>query len=401
MRSRDVGLLGLGALCAVALLGGAGGCQPEGNSSLPTGPGGPGGTTGAGGSGAGASAGEGGSGGEAGAATTGSAGGGGGGTEDPPARVVTIEDITMGTVSSGIVEVKGVVAMSPKFLVSQSGTGRCTWGVYLSAPGLTETEAYSGILAVDRGNDATSGTSGELYCAKLGEQPGGGEIPDDVVPGDVFDIVGETSYFLLDFCGVDKCGDLDCDDQEGACYADKAMCADGEHPCWEDCSDDPLPYAESRSPQRQLAYISKMTKVGEAPVPKPHLLSSEEAASLSASADAPFHDRWGGVKVRVDNIAAIPWSQGNVVNFGNIQMDLDQDTGSATLQIGNNIYYRGYAPADDSCHKGPTFSDVTTTWEHVDGFSTLDGCIWTLQAADPCADFAPPSELCGARTNCL
>ena len=48
MRSRDVGLLGLGALCAVALLGGAGGCQPEGNSGLPTGPGGPGGTTGKG-----------------------------------------------------------------------------------------------------------------------------------------------------------------------------------------------------------------------------------------------------------------------------------------------------------------------------------------------------------------
>ncbi|AUX41457.1 uncharacterized protein SOCE26_028690 [Sorangium cellulosum] len=396
MRSRDVGLLGLGAFCAMALSINAGGCQAEGGSNPPAGPTG---TTGAGAGTAGTSSGEGGGGGLPETTGTGTGGGGAGGGGAAP-RVVTIQEVTMGTVTDGIVEVKGAVAMSPKFLVSKSSAGRCTYGVYLSAPGLTETEAYSGILAVDRGNDATTGTDDELYCAKLGEEPAGGEIPDDVMPGDVLDITGETSYFLLNFCGADECGDLDCNDQERACYADEAMCADREHRCWEDCGDDPLPYVESKTPQRQLAYLSKMTKVGEAPVPKPHLLSSQEAASLSASADGSFHDRWGGVKVRVSNVTAVPWSQGNVVNFGNILADLDQDAGSATLQVGNNVYYHGYAPAEDACHKGPTFSDVTTTWEHIDGFSTLDGCIWTLQAVDPCADFSPASELCGTRTNC-
>ncbi|WP_437614125.1 hypothetical protein WMF20_14520 [Sorangium sp. So ce834] len=404
MRSRDVGLLGLGALCAVALLVGAGGCQPEGNSDgAPAGPGGPGGTTSTGGSGAGTNAGEGGSGGEAGAATTGSAGGGGGGTEDPPpAQVVTIQDVTMGTVASGIVEVRGVVAMSPKFLVSQSSAGRCTYGVYLSAPGLTETAPYSGILAVDRGSDATTGSGGKLYCAKLGEEPAGGEIPDDVMPGDVLNVVGETSYFLLDFCGADTCGDLQCDEEERACHDDEAACEADEHQCWEDCSADPLPYVESKTRQRQLAYLTKMEKVGDAraPLPEPHALTAEEVASLSSAADASFHDRWGGVKVRLRNVAAVPWSQGSVVNYGNIVADTDPGEGVAKLQIGNDIYYRGYAPLDDACHKGPVFADAATTWQQVDGFSSLDGCLWTLQVVDPCADFLPASGMCGTRTSC-
>ncbi|WP_437838961.1 hypothetical protein [Sorangium sp. So ce1153] len=307
----------------------------------------------------------------------------------------------MGTVTSGIVELKGVVAMSPKFLVSQSSAGRCTYGVYLSAPGLTETAPYTGILAVDRGNEATTGDDGKRYCAKLGEQPAGSEIPDDVVPGDVLDVIGQASYFLLDYCGVDVCGDLLCEEQERACYSDRTACNEGEHQCWEDCSEDPLPYADSKVHQRQLAYIDKMDKVGNAPVPAPHLLDSQDAALLSSPTDERFHDQWGGVKVRIGNVTAVPWSEGNVVNFGNIVVDLDKETGSSTLQVGNNIYYRGYAPSDDSCHKGPTFSDSMSTWNQIDGFSALDECIWTLQVVDPCAGFVPASELCGAEVSCL
>ncbi|WP_437736664.1 hypothetical protein [Sorangium sp. So ce1335] len=407
MRGREVGLLGLGALCAVAISVGAGGCQPEGNTRPPGWSEGPGGTTGQGGRGAEtASSGdggrEGGGEGDGGTATTGSAGGGGGGTEDTPAaRVATIEDLTMGTVTSGIVELRGVVAMSPKFLVSQSNTGRCTYGVYLSAPGLTETEAYSGILAVDRGDDASTGDDTKLHCAKLGEQPAGGEIPDDVVPGDVLNVVGQPSYFSLNFCGTDACGDLLCDEQERACYDERTACAAGEHQCWEDCSPDPLPYADSKVRQRQLAYIDKMEKVGKASVPAPHVLDSQEDILLSSPTDERFHDRWGGVKVRVANVSAVPWSKGNVVNFGNIVVDLDQEIGEATLQVGNNIYYRGYAPPEDACHKGPTFSGTTPVWSQIDGFSTLDECIWTLQVVDPCTGFVPASESCDVETSCL
>lgn len=358
MRSRDVGLLGLGALCAVALSMGAGGCQPEGNSSLPTGPGGPGGITGAGGGGTGTSVGEGGSGGEAGAATTGS--GGGGGTGEPPAaQVVTIEEITTGAVGDGVdVEVQGVMAMSHKFFISKGGSGSCLWGVFLSSPGDGETEPYSGILALSYGTMAVTQEGGETYCPKLGQEPVGDAFPDDIKPGDVLDVAGETSYFLLDQCATQ-----------------------------------PAEANPSQVKQRQLAKIARATKVGETTPRSPHLLTGDDVARLSSPTDAAFHDMWGGVKVKIENVS--PLAVMPIVDmYGALRLDMGD---SPSLEVRRNVYYRPVS--ENFCHKHAQFaSDVTFDW--IVGFSSISFCTWSLLPNDKCADFMPSSVDCSGAASC-
>jgi hypothetical protein len=73
---------------------------------------------------------------------------------------VTIQQITNpnapGHVATATpVHFVGVVAMSSKFLVSKSSTGECTWGVFVSAPGITQAAPYTGILALSVGSPAT------------------------------------------------------------------------------------------------------------------------------------------------------------------------------------------------------------------------------------------------------
>ncbi|WP_438000895.1 hypothetical protein WMF26_15020 [Sorangium sp. So ce185] len=385
MRSRDVGLLGLGALCAVALLVGAGGCQPEGNSSLSTGPGGPGGTTGAGGSGAGASAG--GDQGEAGAATTGSAGGGGGGTEDPPARVVTIEEITTEVVPRDtVVELKGVVAMSRKFFLDDTNSGDCLWGVFLSSPGLEETAANSGILAVSRSKATTDG-NGEPVCPSLESASAGDPFPDDVAPGDVLDVVGETTYFSSSSCR-DACGDLTCDSASEP--------PENASNCRQDCGTSPELIPQSAIGQFQIEWIKSAMRTGRVDVPEPHVLTADEVVKLSSPTETPFYHKWGGVKVRLEGslspvLRTNTMGEETVVgSYGNIHVE--NGTEGGLVQVGNKVYYIG--GAQSACHQGPVYSDVNVTFNRVDGFIYKNFCIWSLQLTNKCTDIDPPSDDC-------
>lgn len=391
MRSRDVGLLGLGALCAVALSIGAGGCQPEGNSSLPTGPGGPGGTTGEGGGGAAtANPGEGGGGGEPGTATTGSAGGGegGGGTAEPPpppARVVTIEEITTGAVARDtVVELKGVVAVSQKFFIDNTRSGACLWGVFVSSPDLTETTANSGILAVSRSEASTDG-NGHIVCPSLESSSAGDPFPDSVAPGDVFDIIGETTYFSSSSCS-DACGDLVCDPASTP--------PETAENCRQDCGASPELIAQSGVGQYQVEWIKSVTPRGHVEPPNPHVLTTEEAMKLSSPTETDFFHKWGGVKVRLEGAFAPvlrtdAMGEDVVVgSYGNIHLE------GGPVQVGDKIYYIG--GAQGACHKGPIYSNVNVVFNRVDGFIYNNFCIWSLQPANKCIDLDPPSEDCVA-----
>ncbi|KYF73339.1 hypothetical protein [Sorangium cellulosum] len=363
MRSREVGLLGLGALCAVAVFLGAGGCQPEGNTRPPGWSGRPGGTIGEGGSGAEtASSGDGGREGEgaAGTAATGSAGGDGVGTGDPPvARVATIEEITTGVVGEGVdVEAKGVVAMSRKWLVSKSkSSGSCLWGVFLSAPGIPVTEANSGILALSYGTRGVTDDQGNVTCPNIEQASAGDAFPDDVKPGDVLDVTGRTSYY----------SPADCDEQ-------------------------PPEANPTRVKQRQLASVTKVKLVGSAPIPEPHVFSGEDIAKLAAPSDPDgekFHDAWGGVKVRVAGPLS-PTLQGEMQTvvgaYGNIVL-----AGSG-LRVGDKFYY--VQGSMDACHGAPDYPSTDVEWARIDGFSTLDYCTWSLQPLNKCADFDPAGKDC-------
>ncbi|MGK3995283.1 hypothetical protein [Sorangium sp. So ce1024] len=361
MRSREVGLLGLGALCAAAVSFGAGGCQPEGNTRPPGWSDGPDRATGQGGSGAGtASSGEGGRRDDEGAATTGSAGEGGSGTEDPPAaRLTTIEEITTGAVGEGVdVEVKGVVAMSRKWLVSKSrSSGSCLWGVFLSAPDITVTEANSGILALSYGTRGVTDDRGNVVCPDMEQEPAGDAFPDDVKPGDVLDVTGRTSYY----------SPSDCDQQ-------------------------PPEANPTRVKQRQLANVTLVKRTGTAPVPEPRAFSGEEIAKLGAPGDPDgekFHDAWGGVKVRLAGPLK-PTLQGDMQTvvgaYGNIVL------AGSELRVGDKMYY--VQGSTNACDQAPDYPSTDIEWARIDGFSTLDYCTWSLQPSNKCADFDPAGKDC-------
>jgi hypothetical protein len=353
-----------GALSAVAATGG---CQSDsGGDDDGSGNSGNQGSGGSGASSAGGNASNSGGTGNTGTNSGGTGNTGGGASCDADER--TIEEITTGAVGEGIiVNVKGVVAMSYKFLVSGPGnSGNCLWGVYVSAPGLTETAPNSGALVVAYGTEATT-SDGGTFCPKNGVEPTGGNIPDDVVPGDVLDINAKVNPFVLDACATEPNG--------------------------------------TTVAQIQLASNSTscpIVKTGTAPLPTPATLTAAQLEQLSSPTDTAFHNQWGGVKVRIENVTPVPFTEDcptmatppcMVNKYGEIAVE------EGGLLIKDRTYYRGYLK-DNKCHTGPVFGNSVTTFTRIDGFSSLDYCTWVLQPLDKCADFAPPSEDCAGDATC-
>lgn len=280
------------------------------------------------------------------------------------AQVVTVQDITTGVLGPKVpVQVKGVVVMSHKFLVSQSSsTGSCLWGVYVSAPGLTETAANTGILVVSYGTSAVVADGGtKAYCPVLGQDPAGDGIPDDVVPGDVLDIAGKTDNFINKSCGTNT--------------------------------------TDATVGQYQISNVlpGGAVKVGTAAVPAAHVLTDAEVASLASPTDKAFHDQWGGVKVRIQNVTAVPQVNGDggtsiTDQYGQILL-MDSN-----LLVGDKNYYQGLLAKTDVCHKGPVYADAATTFTSIDGFSYLNFCTWSLEPDNRCVDLQPPSDDCQGNT---
>lgn len=366
----------------------AAGCQPGGSSSSSStagsaGDGGTGGGSGGsgatGGGGSGATGGGGAGGGSGGTMSGGAGGGSGGGIPDPcvdGSIEATVYDVTNpdspNAIGSDIkVKLDGVIAMSHKHLISHSkNTGSCLWGIFVSAPKtadgnqLTETEAYSGVIVLSYGDPEPNA---DLPCPT-----GTDAIANDAKPGDVLDVVGTTSKFILNSCGN-------------------------------------VP-TDSNIPQTQVFQTCKAAKVGTAAVPAPHVLTPDEITALSkqktsdgAGVEAT-HQKWGGVKLRAENVPADPWvgQMGNpdsiVGPFGKVKL------APGPLEVPDGLYYvKGSAAV---CDTAPTFDDqymLPFTWDYVQGFHYLAFCTWSLANEDKCADFGPQSPDCEAAsiTACL
>lgn len=282
----------------------------------------------------------------------GQGGGGVAGCEGPEA---TIEGITTGQFGPGAkVTVNGVVAMSHKFLVSKSSsTNNCLWGVFVSSPGLTQTQANSGLLILSYGFKAEIPDGGDTaFCPRLGQDPAGDKIPDNVKPGDVLDVVGTVNRFPQD----------------------------------PNCTP---PNPPNQVGMLQLGSVCQANIVGQATPPTPKVLTPAEIQSLTSTTDQAFHDQWGGVKVRMENVGVEP--QGGLVvgDFGIIKLDNG-------VEVGDRIYYRGYS--NNVCHKAPVFTDTNIVYDRVDGFHYLAFCTWGVQTNDKCADFSPRSQDCTMAT---
>lgn len=320
----------------IVSMGALAGCRSDGGdgsgagSSTSSGPG-------TGGGGVGGSTSEGGSTGEGGGTIV--------GCEGPEQ---TVQDITTGAVGPGVkVSVNGVVAMSQKWLVSKSSTGSCLWGVFVSAPGLTTTGPNTGLLALSYGTPAAIPEGGNTaFCPVLGVEPAGDMIPDNVKPGDVLDLVGVTAVFP----NPPNCNAPNPDNQVG---------------------------------MLQLGQVCKAELKGTAAVPAPAVLSGADAAKLASTTDKAFHDQWGAVKVRLENVADD--NVGDVVgDFGVIKL-------ANGVEVGNKISYRGYLASSNQCHASLEYTTPGMTFTRIDGFHYLNFCSWGLQIDDKCADLDPPS----------
>jgi hypothetical protein len=351
---------GFGFLGAFAVTGllfaatAAGGCQ----SNSPTGTPGGTGTEGAGGGATSTT--------HAGGASH-SGGSGQGGQGGAPAtcdgEAHTVQDVATGAVGPGVhVKLTGVVAMSPKFLVSQSSkSGSCLWGVYVSAPGLTETAASSGTLVVDYGTPATIPDGGtKAYCPAIGfGDDAGDKIPNDVKPGDVLDVVGTTDYYVPKACASTPGG--------------------------------------SSVAQRQVKNACSITRTGTATPPKPHVFTGADIKSLGSATDTASHDKWGGVKVRLENVTAQEVGAGDAGADAGGGGGIIGQYGLITLEegcsIGDKIYYQGYNKKN-VCHGQPTFSGAA--FAAIEGFSYLNYCTWDVEVSDKCGGFDPSPDDCKA-----
>jgi hypothetical protein len=269
----------------------------------------------------------------------------------------TITDITTGKVGPGVkVKLTGVVAMSQKFLVSKGGTGSCLWGVFVSEPNLAETKENTGTLVLSYGNMAAIPEGGSTsFCPRLGVTPPdaiGDLIPDDIGPGDVLDVAGETAKFIL----------------PNSCI---------------------LP-TDAKVGQYQVAKTTTImrTKTG-GPVPTPHVLTDPELVQLASPTDQAFHDKWGGVKVRIQNVTSVPQTVMGMPSLTNQYGEMFM--AGSNLQVGDKLYYRGYLKATDFCHNSPIYPSPTTMFTSIDGFSYLDFCTWSLTPNNKCSDLSPPS----------
>lgn len=249
------------------------------------------------------------------------------------------------------VRLTGVVAMSRLFLVSKSSnSGSCLWGVFVSAPGISVTEPYSGILLLDYG----TGVNGDGYCTVPPIEPSGSRLPDDVQPGDVIDAIGYTDTFLLD-----------------------QYCTEPE---------------DSQVPARQITGVCSAEITGTAAVPAPASMSTADLADIASPTNQAFHDQWGGVKVRFTDVSAAgtadsceDGSGDNTIvgDYGIITLDQDG------AEVGDKIYYQGLLRSQgDDCRGGPvicTPPDPVLIGQ-LDAFHYMDFCTWGLQVGDKCAE---------------
>ncbi len=120
------------------------------------------------------------------------------GTGGPIGQAATVVDVTTGKVGPGVaITLTGVVAMSRKFLVSQSkSSGSCLWGVFISDK-VAETAPSTGILALSYGMNASIPAGGTDAVCPTGTDA----FPNDTKLGDVLTIGGKSDAYIPSTCG--------------------------------------------------------------------------------------------------------------------------------------------------------------------------------------------------------
>jgi hypothetical protein len=314
---------------------------------------------------------QGGAGGSSNAGTTGGGQGGStGGSAACSGTEKAISDLNQATKlpSSDPVLLKGVVATSQKFLVSPGKNG-CLWGVYVTTAG--GPAEYNSIQITSKGAPPVSVNGKDTCKTDAGST---GLIPDDIQPGDVFDVSGFPGEFLSNSCGMPNTKDMTMNNPKPAIG------------------------------QRQLGdlnCVSTPIKGGAAPAPKEltDVALLDKIAAGANEDDATL--KWGGALVKVTGaFTSVQDPVGDYVatsavsKFGNIAV------AETKLVVNNAIYY-----TDESCG-GPKASGKRydypqpTTFNSFVGVVAVNFCTWEVAVRERCGDIDPPSSVCATAETC-
>ncbi len=229
------------------------------------------------------------------------------------------------------VTVKNVVAVSRKFRTSGNpkNPGDSCLFAFFVADQNTTFQPYSGAIVYSYGKNAVAADGGGARGPD-----DDGLIPDDVKPGDTFDV---TAVF----------------DEFG--------------PSATTCGGATPPVAVPNPPKmRQFFNACAIEKKGTAAVPAP----ADVTPAQIANGNLAEVNKWMGGYVRIKNVKA-----DSALNFGAFKIE------GHDLLVGDDIYYRGAATAPINIAAGVEFDEIT-------GFSYLDFCSWTLQP-NACGDMKP------------
>ena len=172
----------------------------------------------------------------------------------------------------GLVSLRGVVAVSPKFVASKGSLGACLWGIFVSEP-IAQAAAYSGAIVLASGSRAVADAAGVYGPCP----PGTDLIPSDTVAGDAFDVTATAIAYVRSDCATTTA---------------------------------PPPAPEIRL--NNACAVNRIARGQRIPTPA----TVADVTELTNTATAAIHAKWTGVLVQLNNVS----SQGVVGTTGSIQL---------------------------------------------------------------------------------
>jgi hypothetical protein len=246
------------------------------------------------------------------------------------------ESVTLAEIHSGLVKlgrpltVRGLVASSRKFLLSQAQSGSCLWGAFAAGEGLAG--AGSGLLLVSFGAEHAEGQ----LCA-----PGTDGLPDGLEPGDALVVQGALDEYAPAACpGVTPAWQLRVD---GAC------------------------------PVRRVGRDSPL---------QPSELDAALATRLAAGREPRLLQDWGGALVELRDVSALrDEADGDAVfDYGVVRL------AESTLEVHSRLYYYDLrAGGPGAAGKAPRLA-YPVHFERLVGLIFLEHCRWVLGPRDFSAD---------------
>lgn len=243
-------------------------------------------------------------------------------------ETVSLEEVHAGAVRErSRVVLRGLLASSQKFLLSEAKSGSCLWAAFAAAP--ARVGAGSGLLLVSYGDRHAA----EQPCAS-----GTDGLPDDLAVGDVLDVPGVVTAFA------------------------PAACAE-----------------TAPAVQLRVDATCPLVRTGRAEPPEPALIDLALAERLAEGRDRALLRAWGSALVTLRDVSAErdPEDGDAVFPFGVVKL------AQTSLPLSSRVHYFDLsAGGPRAASKAPRYP-YPSHFDDVSGVLLLDYCSWSLAPRGP------------------